>query len=456
MQPGATPAIDAATLAALPAAKLSALVDRIEPIEAALLFHDWRFWARPSQWPPAGDWRVWLLIAGRGFGKTRTGAEFVRGEIEAGRARRVALIGATAADVRDVMVEGESGVMAVCPPWFRPRFEPSKRRLTWPNGAMATTYSADEPDRLRGPQHDLIWADEFAAWRYPETWDMAMLGLRLGAAPRALVTTTPRAVKALRALMARAVGANPRDGVPEGRAAADVVLTGGATYDNKANLPRAFLDEIVSRYHGTRLGRQEIEAELLEDLPGALWQRAQIDNARATLAPELTRIVVAIDPAASSGEGADETGLIVAGLGKDGHGYVLEDLSRRDSPDGWARAAIGAYRRWRADRIVAEVNQGGQMVDHVLRTVDPEAPIRMVHASRAKVARAEPVAALYEQMRVHHVGAFPALEDQMCTFTLDFDRAQAGFSPDRVDALVWALSELMLNRRATAPKLWRA
>ena len=388
--------------------------------------------ARPSQKPPAGDWRVWLLLAGRGFGKTRTGAEFVREAVASGAARRVALVGPTALDARSVMVEGESGLLAIGAERERPLYEPSLHRLTWPNGAVATLFSADEPDRLRGPQHDLAWCDELAAWRHPAAWDMLLFGLRLGPNPRVVVTTTPRPTKLIRALVA-----DPK-----------VALTRGTTFDNADHLAPAFLEQILQRYQGTRLGRQELNGEILDDLPGALWQHAMIDAARLDKAPELSRIVVAIDPAVSSGEDSDETGIIVAGRSAGGEGYILADLSGRYAPGEWARVAVTAYRSHQADRIVAEVNNGGDMVETTLRIVDPQASFAAVHAARGKVARAEPVAALYEQGRIHHIGALPQLEDQMCAFTGDFDRKAAGYSPDRVDALVWAMSELLVEPAA--------
>jgi phage terminase large subunit-like protein len=366
---------------------------------------------------------VWLLLAGRGFGKTRTGAEFVRSRVAQRTAGRIALVAPTAADARDVMVEGESGILATSPDWNRPDYEPSKRRLTWANGAIATTYSADEPERLRGPQHDLAWCDELAAWRYPAAWDMLMFGLRLGTDPRAVVTTTPRPTPLIKALLA-----DPK-----------VVVTRGRTAENEENLAPAFLEQIVRRYEGTRLGRQELEAELLEDAPGALWTHGLIEATRVTQPPDLARVVVAIDPAAGSGEHSDETGIAVVGKDGGGHGYVLADLSGRYAPTEWAKAAHDA------DRIVAEVNNGGEMVEATLRIVDPKVPFSAVHAARGKVARAEPVAAFYEQGRVHHVGALPRLEDQMCAFVHDFDRTAAGYSPDRVDALVWALSDLLVR-----------
>ena len=398
---------------------------------AAALTKDWHVAARPSQLPPPGLWTIWLLMAGRGFGKTRTGAEWVRLQVEEAGKTRIALVAPTAADARDVMVEGESGILAISPDWNRPVYEPSKRRLTWPNGALATLYSADEPERLRGPQHDAAWCDEAGVWRYArDAWDTMMLGLRLGTDPRVIVTTTPKPTWLLRGLLKR-----------EG---ADVVVTRGSTYENRANLAPAFINEIIRRYAGTRLGRQELQAEMLDDAPGALWKRDRIEETRVAKAPQLTRIVVAIDPAATSGEDADETGILACGLGVDGHGYVLDDLSGRMKPDEWARRAVGAYKSHEADRIVAEVNNGGEMVEATVRTVDENVPFKAVHASRGKVIRAEPVSALYEQGRVHHVGAFPTLEDQMCAFAADFDRSRGG-SPDRLDALVWALTELMLG-----------
>jgi phage terminase large subunit-like protein len=428
--------LHASWLASLPPALRNGLIDALSANEALALLYDWQFWARPNQLPPAGSWRVWLVLAGRGFGKTRTGAELVRSRVAARTARRLALVAPTAADARDVMVEGESGILAVSPRWDRPRFEPSRRRLTWPNGAIATFYSADEPERLRGPQHDTAWCDELTSWRYPEAWDMLMFGLRLGDDPRVVVTTTPRPMRLLRALVA-----DPT-----------VAVTRGTTYENRANLAPDFLDRIISRYAGTRLGRQEIEAELLDDVAGGLWNRGMIEAARAQGEPFLTRIVVAIDPAASSGGGADETGIIVAGRDPSGHGWVIADLSGRYRPTEWARIAVTAYRAHHADRIVAEINNGGEMVATILRVIDPNLPVATVHASRGKAIRAEPVAALYEQGRVHHLGAFPQLEDQMCTLTRDagdgLDAGARRFSPDRVDALVWALTDLLLSPMA--------
>ena len=389
---------------------------------------DWRSIARPEQLPPPGDWwSTWCYIAGRGAGKTRSGAEAVREEVGSGRAGRIALIAPTAADAPDVMVEGESGLLAIAPNGDRPLFEPSKRRLTWSNGATATLFSSEEADRLRGPQHHLLWADELAAWKnVADVWAMAMFGLRLGRKPRAIVTTTPRPIKILREILA----------YPH------TATTCGSTYDNRDNLAPSFFSQIVKRYEGTRLGRQELNAEILEDVQGALSTRDLLEEGRRSKAhlPPLRRIVVALDPAVSTGEDADETGIIVAGLGVDDHGYVLEDASGRFSPIERARRAVGLYRKWGADRIVAEANQGGEMVETTIRTVDANVSFRRVHASRGKITRAEPIAALAEQFRIHHVDAFPELEDQLCTYEAGSSR-----SPDRLDAMVWAFTELMVD-----------
>jgi phage terminase large subunit-like protein len=400
----------------------------LRELQARLAGPGWRDIARPAQVAPAGDWTTWLYVGGRGAGKSRAGAEWVHEQVQAG-ARRIALVGPTAGDVRDVMVEGESGLMNCGP--VRPVYEPSKRRVTWPNGAIATTYSADEPDRLRGPQHDAAWCDEIAAWRYPSAWDMLMLGLRLGSDPRVVATTTPKPVKLVRDLMATAV------------------ITRSTTYDNLDNLAPTFRQQILARYEGTRLGRQELLAELLEDVPGALWTRDLIEKARGT-APDLSRIVVAIDPAVTSGEQSDATGIIVVGRLGD-TGYVLEDLSGRYPPEQWANIAVDAYRRWEADRIVAEANNGGDLVASVLRAVNPNVPVRLVRASRGKRARAEPVSALYEQGRIIHADTFPELEDELCVWTPDTVE-----SPDRMDAMVWGLTDLLLAKSKQATAVYSA
>ena len=397
-------------------------------LKEALSFN-WRLKARPNQLPPPGDWAGWLILSGRGWGKTFVGANFVLEEIAAKRARRIALIAPTSADCRDTMVEGVSGILA-CSGHDRPTYEPSKRRLSWANGAVATTFSAEEADRLRGPNHDLIWFDELAAFENPQAvWDMAMMGLRMGRRPRWVVTTTPKPIGLLKKLAVRA-------GV-------DVVVTRGSTFENEANLAPGFMQEIRARYEGTRLGRQELNAEILEDVQGALWTREVLDRARyANAVPDLKRIVVAIDPSGTSGDDSgDAVGIVVAGIGLDGLGYVLADETIKASPAVWGATAVAAYRRFRADRIIGERNFGGAMIQHVIRTCDPNIPYRDVTASRGKIARTEPIAALYEQNRVRHAGAFNELEDQLCAMTSE------GFvgdgSPDRADALVWALTELM-------------
>jgi len=419
-------------LADLTPEALKTLIGDLTPNQQREMLYDWSVWRRRTQTTPEGNWRVWLILAGRGFGKTRTGAEFIREQVVAGRARHIALVGATAADARDTMIEGESGLLRVFPPDQRPRYEPSKRRITFFNGASASTYSADEPDRLRGPNHELAWADELAAWRYSDAWDQLMLGLRIGDHPRLVVTTTPRPVDVVRKLI------STNDGT--------VVITRGSTYENQANLAPAFIEEMRRRYEGTTLGRQELHAEVLDDLEGSLWQRTDIDKARAIKTQPMKRILVGIDPATTSRTTSNETGIIVAGLGADDRGYILEDVSLRGSPDEWGRAAVTAYHRHNADRIVAESNQGGDMVRHTLFTVDRNVPVKLVHASRGKRTRAEPIAALYEQGRVSHAGSLTILEDQLCGWVPDLSD-----SPDRLDALVWALTDLMIDGGKSAP-----
>jgi len=425
-------------LALLDPDRVQAALARMTTEEKARLNYVWRAFARPGQVAPEGEWRCWLLLSGRGYGKTRAGAEWVREQVQHHGKKRIALVAATAADARDVMVEGESGLLAISEPEFMPEYEPSKRRLTWPNGAIATCYSADEPKRLRGPQHDAAWCDELASWRYAEAWDMLLFGLRLGDDPRVVVTTTPRPTKLIKDLLAKET----------------TVSTRGTTFDNRGNLAEGFFDDIVAAYEGTDLGRQEIYGEVIDDLAGALWKRTLIEAQRLKLkdtVPALSRIVVAIDPAVTSEPGSDETGIIVAGIDGEPHtaqGYVLADLSGRWDSKVWAEKAVMAYHEYEADCIVAEVNQGGDLVKAMLRMVDASVPYKKVTATRGKFVRAEPVGALYQQERIHHVGMFGALEDQMCNFTVDMDRKSMG-SPDRVDALVWAFHDLIVRHRPT-------
>ena len=400
----------------------------------------WPLWARDAQIAPQHDWRVWLICAGRGFGKTRAGAEWVRHIVEVDPDARIALVASSLVEARAVMVEGESGILACqredsdCP-----HFEPSLRRLSWPTGAQATLYSAGEPESLRGPQHGYAWCDEIAKWdnssdRAMNAWDNLQLGLRLGNGPRILATTTPRAVPLMRRLVENSDGS-------------DVVITRGSTYDNCDHLPAEFLRSMRRQYGRTALGRQELDGELLADIEGALWNRSLLERCRVPFAAErMVRIVIGVDPPASAR--GDECGIVVCGVDETGMGRVLADASlARPSPERWARAVAATALHWKADRVVAEANQGGDMVASVLRAADCVMPLKLVHASRGKVARSEPVAALYEAGRVRHVGQFARLEDQLCGIMAGGAYEGPGRSPDRADALVWALTELMLGRR---------
>ena len=411
----------------LPLSEKKRLLERLKQqtttLEQRQLKKRWRETARAEQLAPAGDWSVWLILAGRGWGKTRTGAEWFREKAQTVPMLRI--IAPTYADARDVCVEGESGLKAICEPGELVKWNRSMGEGEFKNGERFKVFSGEEPERLRGPQSYADWCDELAAWQYSQaTWDMAMFGLRLGKNPQACVTTTPKPVQVIRDLLK----------------APTTFITRGSTYDNRANLAPSFFTQIIAKYEGTRLGRQELNAELLEDTPGALWQRGQLELLRVDAAPPLQRIVVAIDPAATSREGSDETGIVVAGRSAEKQGYLLEDASGRYTPDQWARVAIDLYHKHRADRIVYETNQGGEMVEHTLRTVWSAAPLKGVNASKSKQARAEPISALYEQGKVHHVGAqFAQLEDQLCNW-LPGDK-----SPDRLDAMVWAFTELLLE-----------
>jgi phage terminase large subunit-like protein len=419
-------------LADLPADAQDQILSELGDAKLAALQRCWEFWARPAQLAPAGAWRTWIIMAGRGFGKTRAGAEWVRMQALAQADLRIALVAATLQDARAVMVEGPSGLLATV--YQRPQFLASKREVRWPNGACARIYSAEEPDALRGPEHHIAWCDELAKWTHAQdSWDMLQLSLRLGELPQALVTTTPRPIAVLRKLLATS----------------NTVVTRGRTSDNRAYLPAAYLAEIEATYGGTRLGRQELDGEILDDTPGALWTHASLDATRVAQTPDLTRCVVAIDPPVSSGETADACGIIVAARAADDHYYVLADRTLQGaSPAGWARAALKAWRDFNADRLVAEVNNGGALVETLLRSIEPNVAYRAVRASRGKVARAEPIAALYERGLVHHVGGFPDLEDELCALTPGAVYSGPNRSPDRADALVWALTDLMTHKSA--------
>lgn len=444
----------------------NAFFSSLSPREQQEFLYRWNFWARPGQRPPAGDWSIWLIMAGRGFGKTRAGAEWVRSIAEGDGSARFALVGANYAETRTVMVEGESGLLSIAPPDQRPEWEPSLKRLTWDNGAQAHLYSAAEPEGLRGPQHSHGWCDEIAKWmnnagQAEAAWDNLKMGLRLGFRPQLVATTTPRPVPLVRALVS-----------------GDIAVSKGRTLDNDLHLPVAFLTAMTADYGGTRLGRQELDGKLIEDVEGALWTRAliegcrvgrdavRVERSRDTCAGPnrsldcarderdvgLTRIVIGVDPPAS--KNGDACGIIVAGLGANGKAYVLADSSvEKASPETWARKVADAADRFDADRVIAEANQGGAMVKSVLHAARISLPVKLVHASRGKVARAEPVAALYENDRVHHVGAFPQLEDEMCGLLIGGGYEGPGRSPDRADALVWALTELMLGKRRE-PRVW--
>lgn len=436
----------AALLAFGQAGRMEEALDRLSRSEMAFLLKDWPTFAHKHQLPPGGDWAVWLMMGGRGAGKTRAGAEWIRARAlghrwtgEAGAAGRIALVGETYQDVREVMIEGVSGILPVHPKAERPQWNPSRRRMEWRNGAVAQAFSSEDPEALRGPQFDIAWADELAKWRNgEETFDMLQFGLRLGERPRQLVTTTPRAVPLLKRLI----------DMP------GTTLTRAATRANALFLAPGFLERVVARYAGTRLGRQELDGELIEDRPDALWQRDELDACRVAAAPDhLVRIVIAIDPPATATKRSDACGLVVAGIGEDGIAYVLADHSlARARPADWAGRAVALWRHYQADCLVAEVNQGGDMVREVIAAADPAVPVKSVRASRGKYARAEPIALIYEQGRVRHVGAMPALEDEMADFGPG--GLTSGRSPDRLDALVWALSELLLSERGT-PRLRR-
>lgn len=418
-------------LASLSAEERAEALEGFSDDEVEKLLWDWRANARPNQILPDGDWLFWLLLAGRGFGKTRTGAEGVR-EWAENPHERILMIAPTAADVRDVMIEGPSGLMSCYPPNQKPVYLPTRHLVLFPSGAIGITRSADEPERLRGPQFTKFWADELCAWRFvKEAWDQIMFGFRLpGKKLQGLITTTPKPIQVLKDIIAET----------------STVVTRGSSYDNSVNLSETYYRKVIKPYEGTRLGRQEINAEILDDVPGALWKRDLIEATRLNSITDviwerLIRIVVAIDPAVTANEGSDETGIIVAGLAISGHVVIIDDLSLKDTPLAWAKVAVKAYDDRKADRIVGEKNKGGLLVQGIINAVAPSAAFRSVTATRGKAMRAEPAAALYEQRRVHHVGCFPELEDQMCNYVPGVSTG----SPDRLDALVWALYDLVIE-----------
>ena len=427
-------------LSDLPHAQRVAAVDAylqlLDEPERLRLKYAWELYARESQMPPPGDWDTWLILAGRGFGKTRTGAEWVRAQVENNQAGRIALVARTIPEAQSVMIEGESGIINVSPPWNQPIYEPSKRKLTWPNGAFALAFSSHEPDQLRGPQFDAAWCDELASWEYPnESWDNLAFALRLGHRPRSVVTTTPKPIEIVRSLPNRP----------------GVHVTRGSTYDNQDNLPPTLFTQLIDQYDGTSIGRQEIYAELIDEDENALWKREWIEKARLSGYPPIARIVVSVDPAMSSKPTSSETGIVVVGADMHReHAYVLADESARLTPQGWALRTVHLFDKFGATRIIAEDNAGGDLVRSTLKAAVPRTlPYKGIKARSGKRIRAEPVAALYEQGRVHHVGRFPKLEDQMCTWTPD---RGPSYSPDRADALVHAITELMLERNPV--KIW--
>jgi len=456
--PAQTRQITADTLRQLPANKVKELFEALGPQKTEELKHDWNFWARDEQLEPEGDWwNIWLINAGRGFGKTRAGSEWVREQVKRG-AKRIAIVTRTNADHEKTVVYGESGLLSIC--WegdktYRgkkigmPVWSPTKKTLRWENGATAYFFSAEEPDNLRGPQFHVAWCDELAAWKNQQmTWDMLKMAVRLPWAGknRYCVTTTPQPTKLIRELVQLSKGRVLPDGT---KIEPNVKITSGSTFDNSANLTPEFIKDLRATYEGTRMGRQELYAEIMEEAQGALWTTDMLDNCSVKHEdlPDFTRIVVALDPAVTSNAESDMTGIIVAALDVNGIAYVLGDYTDRLSPQGWASKAVELYHRYGADRIVAEKNQGGDMVRTTLEGEDETVPIKLVHASRGKYARAEPISALYERNLVKHVANPPdgaslsELETQMRTW----EPLGSVGSPDRLDALVWALTELSLN-----------
>ncbi len=437
------------------------------------LVHDWDFLGRPSQLPPDGDWDVWLVNAGRGFGKTRTGAEMVNKWAE--KIPYIALVGRTAADVRDVMILGDAGIMATAKPWFRPVHYPGRSCVIWPNGAIAKSYSAEKPESLRGPSFNAAWCDEIAVWRTPKgnsaaeaAWDMLQFGMRVKEdisgkpwRPRQILTTTPKNVPLVKKLLALAADLDELDGRMSSEEVAKrlamrngaalkppylkVRMTTGSSYDNWANLAESYVTSVIGQYIGTRLEIQEVYAKLVADDPNALWRRDRIEALRVTYPPSMQRLCVAVDPSGSIGEAANECGIVVAGQGEDGHGYLIADYSGKMTPAEWGRMALELYYESGANAIVAEKNYGGAMVEHTIRSMVKEGEeqpfIEMVTATKGKVLRAQPISALVQKDpgQIHHVGSFPELEDELCTWV------PGEKSPNRLDAMVWAFYWLLVR-----------
>ena len=421
-------------LAALPEQERTAILKHYSQDELNLLQYDWDFWARPKQMIPAGKWSTWLISAGRGFGKTRTGAETIarwqnpsKQTYSASTIKgygRFALVGQTVTDIRDTMLFGESGLINIAPPYNKPVYIASRKVVEWPNGAVAHLYSGDEPDQLRGPQQHKAWVDELVKFKYAEdTWDMLQFGLRLGDNPQTIVTTTPKPTPTIKQLVV-----DP-----------DVVVTTGSSYENMSNLSDAFIKAIIKKYEGTRLGRQEIYAEILGDVEGALWNTTNIEQNRVDFAPSLAKVVISVDPAVTSTETSDAAGIVACGIDSYKHGYVLEDATIKDTPAAWAKKAIELYHKYKADYVLAEINNGGDLIETVINFIDPRVPVRTVYASRNKYTRATPVATLYEKNVVHHVGVFPKLEEELTEWE------PGNPSPNRLDAVVWGFTDLLLT-----------
>lgn len=424
------------TLLTLPENLQRELISSIAADDPTSIMDDWAFKARLEQLPPGGDWFLWVLLGGRGMGKTTTGSNWLIKKHMLGEAKNSAIIAATAGDLNAFCLEGPAGILRQAPNYFLPQYIPSKSKLLWPNGSETRLYSSEKPDRLRSGNHDAAWCDEVSYWAKPDyVWDMLMFTLRIGV-PQCVITMTPRPIRLVKKIVAR-----------EGD---DAIITRGATHDNIANLSDIYIKKVIQPYVGTRLGRQEINGEILMDAEGALWNHAQLDECRNYTIPEFTKVSIAVDPATTNNDTSDECGIVAAGKDWEGRGYVLGDHSLKDTPLNWAKKAVAMYHHYKANDIVAEVNQGGDLVETVIHSIDSDIKVVKVHASRGKVARAEPVSALYEQGRVMHCGDFPTLEDEMCMFV----PGELKVSPNRADALVWAITHLMIDSKRGRAGVW--